>query len=164
MAEVLSIILGALSVMLGGLALWVAIKFTNIGNKAKYSEIYSTYATVQFKLFMLEMYFSGTKEELEYKNKIFSDAVRLNRMIINVKGESITPDDFKKNQTFINLLNNQGKVVEFNTFIDDFLHNLLCNNNLNVISQYNDLKDYEIKYIRNWYCEIIGFEEIVKES
>ena len=164
MCDWLSIILGALSVVLGGLALFIALKIVNIGNRSAYRKLYISLGKIRFKMLTLQLFYGGTDENEKVRREIYSDIMNLNLLIIDLKGESTEPNEYKKNTMFVRLLNKNEKVEDFINVFDKFAKQLLIANNMDIISSFNDLKEYKIKYKRNWHMMIIGFKEVLIEN
>lgn len=164
MCDWLSIVLGSLSVILGGLALFIAMKIVNIGNRSAYKKLYISLRKIRFKMSTLQLFLRKTDEDEKIRIEIFGEIMNLNLLIIDLKGESTNPNENKNNTRLVQLLNKEENVEDFINSCDEFSKNLLIANNMDIISSFNDLKEYKIEYKRNWHMMIIGFKEVLMEN
>ena len=115
-------------------------------------------------MFTLQLFFGGTDEDEKVRREIYSEIMNLNLLIIDLKGESTEPNEYKNNTMFVRQLNKNEKVEDFINVFDKFAKKLLLANNIDIISSFNDLEEYKTKYKRNWHMMIIEFTEVLMEN
>lgn len=141
--ESISIALGILSVILGGLSIFIAYKIPKDANKTKYAEIISATKLISndFKL---------TKYTINQAITLLSDNGLIDFCDVKLVSEIITSWDYHEYENIINLLGNvQAEICNISSKWKSKISNILIS-----IEVFNGLKKFNTIDLKNLFLQL----------